>query len=146
MIKAIPAASTLDLRQRVLRPFASIEACVYDCDALDTTLHFGYFLSDLETPISILTLLENTLPYESEAAALQLRGMAVDPLYHGKGYGSLLLQHACAFAQEKERVLCCNARLTAVSFYQRNGFKTHGEVFEYPNEPRLGPHIVMVYE
>lgn len=37
-------------------------------------------------------------------------------------------------------LLWCNARLTAVGFYQRGGFETLGEPWE---EPLIGPHVAM---
>jgi len=68
--------------------------------------------------------------------------MAVLPAFQKQGIGTSLL--ACALDElkstESAALIWCNARASAVGFYQQAGFKTHGSCFEIPG---IGPHFVM---
>ena len=144
MITDIGALETLDLRQRVLRPFATREECIYACDQLPETRHRG--IRDTTTSDSILAILTMTPeapPFASSHSGLRIRGVAVDPDHKGKGYGSLLLDDLIQYVQQHQLLLWCNARLTAKPFYEKHGFTSYGDVFLYPSEPRIGDHIVM---
>jgi ribosomal protein S18 acetylase RimI-like enzyme len=50
--------------------------------------------------------------------------------FQDKGIGRQLLGHITAFAQlGGGQKLWCNARLSAVGFYQKQGFETEGTAF-----------------
>lgn len=67
--------------------------------------------------------------------------MAIDIPYQSHGLGSKLLEYADEILKkEKARNLWCNARQSAVKFYQKNRFKISSEVFQIEG---IGPHYVM---
>lgn len=45
IIKKIATAETYSVRLAVLRKGKSLESCRFDCDDLETSLHFGLYLS-----------------------------------------------------------------------------------------------------
>jgi uncharacterized protein (TIGR02453 family) len=70
-----------------------------------------------------------------------VRGMATAPQARGRGAGTAVLdalvRHAAA---EGAASLWCNARVRAISLYERAGFTVASEVFEPPD---IGPHVRM---
>lgn len=84
-------------------------------------LHFGVFVDDkLEAVVSLF----------QTGNAFQFRKFAVAPHMQGKGIGKTLLQYIIDFARAQGGLLIwCNARSTAVNFYQKAGFVTTGKTF-----------------
>ena len=77
--------------------------------------------------------------FEQETA-VRLRGMAIDPAYQGRGWGRVLVRHACRHVvAEDVELLWCNARVSAAGFYEKQGFELTGPVFL--TEPGV-PHRV----
>lgn len=77
--------------------------------------------------------------------AWQLRGMATDSDWQGKGVGARIVAHALDLARRQSpqiKVFWCNARIPARRFYEKIGWKAVGEVFEIPT---AGPHIRMAF-
>jgi len=74
--------------------------------------------------------------------AWQLRGMATDSELRGRGVGRALLLVAEKTIIERSdvRLLWCNARLDAVVFYEKQGWRSVSEVFEVST---AGPHRKM---
>jgi GNAT superfamily N-acetyltransferase len=63
-------------------------------------------------------------------ATIQLRQMAVDDFYQGKGLGSELLQYAEQVAVERNfEYLYLHARKVAVGFYKKQGYTIEGDLF-----------------
>jgi GNAT superfamily N-acetyltransferase len=137
----------LDLRHRILRAGLPIETARFEGDQGPHTTHYAAFQTNDELkptgrPICCATFMLGT--YE-EVPAWQLRGMATEEAYRGCGVGNQLLNTA-----ERElrshpvyahvRLMWCNARVPAVRFYQRNGWKGVSDVFDIPT---AGPHIQM---
>ncbi|MBC9932599.1 1-(5-phosphoribosyl)-5-[(5-phosphoribosylamino)methylideneamino]imidazole-4-carboxamide isomerase [Chitinophaga qingshengii] len=118
-IRRISADDTLQLRRDVLYPQASLEAVKVDHDA--DGLHFGVFEGgQLLTVVSLF-------PGKSEA---QFRKLATLPAAQGKGYGKAILAHLSDICRKENiKLLWCNARDTAVSFYERLGYTTRGNYF-----------------
>jgi GNAT superfamily N-acetyltransferase len=108
--------------------------------------------------------------YDGEPA-YQLRGMATRAAMVGRGLGGALLRHAVAkltrnesplvrsesplvrsegpLVQEDSRLMrpatrlfWCNARVSALQFYLRMGWRVASDFFDVPT---VGPHRVMVY-
>lgn len=76
--------------------------------------------------------------------AWQLRGMAVDEKVRESGIGRKLVEAAEKFAVASDVPrLWCNARVPAVGFYERMGWRVVSAVFEVPT---AGPHVKMVRE
>lgn len=72
----------------------------------------------------------------------QISQMVVKPGYQGQNFGSRILLFLIEQAkQEKAISLTLHARTTAVGFYQKFGFQTHGK--QFPSTTTGIPHITM---
>ena len=127
------------LRHAVLRAGQPISAAQFAGDDAADTHHFGAFGGG--AVVGCLPFLLNSLDDEP---AWQLRGMATDPAFTGRGVGSQLL----AFAEQALRserpdivLLWCNARVPAAGFYRRLGWRAVSDAFVI--DP-IGPHVKMV--
>ena len=122
-----------DLRMRVLYPGRSPERANYPGD--ETGVHIGAYLETGELS-GCASLFWN------DADTLQLRGMATNDALRGTGAGQGIVRFAEAFARDNNAVrLWCNARATAVGFYERCGWTTEGDEFDVAS---IGGHFVMV--
>jgi GNAT superfamily N-acetyltransferase len=138
-LRVITAADTLPLRNTVLRPDRPLSAAQFHGDELPTTKHFGAFHDGELVGIASLYLAE--LPERPGEAGLQLRGMATAPEVRGDGFGSALVQACESFARTSGmKLIWCNARTTAVGFYQKLGWMIVSEEFKIPD---VGPHFRM---
>lgn len=80
-------------------------------------------------------------PYQGQPG-WQVRGMAVDEGWQFRGIGRRLLGEAERRARQvRPDRLWCNARVTAIPFYQRQGWQVDSEPFDVPT---AGPHVKMV--
>lgn len=118
-IRQITAADTLQLRRDVLYPNESLEAVMVEHD--QDGWHFGvYDHGQLVTVVSLF-------PGRNSA---QFRKLATLSAAQGKGYGKAILAHlANVCKQERIKLLWCNARDTAVSFYEKLGYIKKGDYF-----------------
>lgn len=138
-IRKVEAFETLPLRQKILKPFATLPQCQYSEDSMDTTFHFALFQEGQIRGVS--TFIQEghaefpaTLPY-------RLRGMAIEKELQGRGLGKKLLVNGVDFLIARHcDLLWFNAREVAFPFYQSLGFALHGPMFELPG---IGPHKVM---
>ena len=139
-VRVITAAETWPLRLAVLRPDRPIESAQFPGDDAQTTRHFGAFREGSLLGIASLYLAE--MPEQPGLTAYQLRGMATATGARGLGLGRALV-HACiAFTREnRAELLWCNARIVALEFYRKLGFKVIGREFDIPD---VGPHFRMV--
>lgn len=128
VIERISAVQTHDLRRRVLRGDDPDAVVTLPGDDADDTVHLGA----IEGPrvVAISTWLVAPYPEAPTVRAVQLRGMATDPARVGHGLGMRLLRagHEHAAATHAE-IVWANARLSALGFYERNGFEAVGPVF-----------------
>ncbi|WP_338030853.1 GNAT family N-acetyltransferase [Cytobacillus citreus] len=70
-----------------------------------------------------------------------MRGMVTLEEFRKLGTGRLLVTFAENLIKEQGfDLLWCKARTTVQEYYNKLGFKVHGETFDYPP---IGPHIVM---
>ena len=108
------------MRQQVMYPNHTIEDVKLPHDELG--VHIGLFLfSQLVSVVSLF--------YKN--GDLQFRKFATKIDYQNKGYGTLLLQYVFKNAVENKcHTVWCNARVTAISFYEKFGMKTVGEKWE----------------
>jgi len=138
-IREIGVSETLPLRLRILRPGRPIESACFPGDDSPETRHFGAFEGGhLQGIASVFRV---KMPERPGVPAFQLRGMATAPETRGAGLGRALFKACMAYAQEKRAgLIWCNARKTAVGFYQRLGFTILGEEFEIHD---VGPHFRM---
>jgi ribosomal protein S18 acetylase RimI-like enzyme len=135
-IDKIQAEMTHGLRQRVLRPNGEIDDCVFSGDQDLETIHFGAYKDTLL--IGVASIYREQQSKTKNPLGWRIRGMATDPSVRGQGYGQLLVQACIELAKErKAEELWCNARLSAIGFYQKLGFEILGDEFELPT---IGPH------
>lgn len=117
-IKEIEASETWPLRQKVMWPGKPLEFVVLLND--DEGLHFGLY--EKETLVSVISLFING----NEG---QFRKFATDDYFQGRGYGTKLLNHLILEAKKMNlKSLKCNARMTAIEFYQRFGMKVASDI------------------
>jgi predicted GNAT family N-acyltransferase len=132
----------LDLRHRVLRAGLPKESAQFPGDDAPSTWHLAVFnsLATDASPICCASFMLNS--YE-EQSAWQLRGMATDQGFQRKGFGSGLVRCAVALivADSNVRLFWCNARVPAIAFYERHGWKVDSDEFDIPT---AGPHRKMV--
>jgi GNAT superfamily N-acetyltransferase len=83
-----------------------------------------------------------TLKFMPDSSEAQLRGMAIATQYQNQGIGRLLMDAAHDRARVSGKSLWCNARFSAIGFYERNGWVRKVELFEIPV---IGMHSVMIW-
>lgn len=139
----------LELRTRVLRPaqFEQGERARWDGDLDEGTLHYAGFGERGEV-LGCASFLE--VPWPSfldpsgkDDLTLRLRGMAIAESCRNQGLGAWFLSDMLsdlALAKSPIRVVWCNAREAARSFYERGGFEVSGEPFDLPE---IGTHCKM---
>lgn len=137
-IHEITSAETYAVRHPVLRAGRPLETCAMPGDDAEDTFHLGLF--DEDKLIGVVTFM-NASKSQFTGKQYQLRGMAVLDGYQGKGLGNLLV--AAGETRLKAagyKLLWCNARIKALNFYTRKGFKIEGEPFEI--DP-IGTHYLL---
>ena len=131
-IVELRAEETHPLRAAVLRNGTPSSELRWAADDDATTSHLGARRDG--NLIAIATWASKPFPGGDGAAAVQLRGMAVDSAHQGHGVGGQLLAAgvARAFASGATCVWA-NARDSALEFYRRHGFEVVGEGFVTPD-------------
>ncbi len=139
-IELITALQTRELRQTVLRPNQHKDDLHYPGDDDFLTRHFAVFFD--EEIIGIISIYqENSAVFPYCQSQWRIRGMAVLPEYRQQGLATKLYINSENYVLDKKgELIWCNARVSAVPFYQKLGFIIHGEEF---NLPGIGPHYVM---
>lgn len=134
------AATTQALRRRVLRAGQPEGDGPAPGDAPDA-IHVAAF--DGAEVIGAAALLPRPFPPRPGLAnVLQLRGMAVLPERRRRGVGALILAGVLGIARSRgDDLLWCNARSSALDFYEQLGLIVEGEEFTSP-ETGL-PHRLM---
>ena len=138
-IHKITAADTFVVRHPVLREDKPRESCRFEGDDLATTTHFGLFVD--HRLAGVASVFESSSLQFPEKTQFQLRGMAVLEQHRKKGFGEDLLRHAETYVKSLNgEILWFNARIVAVPFYERCGYKIVGEGFAIGD---IGQHFVM---
>lgn len=136
----ISPQDTYPLRQKMLRANGPIEECYFDGDDEDQTFHLGAFLEG--KLVSISSFYFERHPEIDAIYQFRLRGMATHPEYQKKGLSASLLKTGFPIIKQNLcSIVWCNARESAVGFYEKVGFKIQGKKFNIPN---VGPHFLMV--
>jgi len=140
----------------VLRPQLTIEEVATPDDDDPDSATFGAIDRDTGVLVGTATVLREEAPWRSDGADSfseltraqdwRLRYMATSEELRRQGIGSLVLEAALAHViagAAKEGygtvLVWCNARVGAIAFYERAGFRTRGEEWVTP----FGPHVVM---
>jgi len=139
MVRFISSQETLELRSKVLRNNLPIADCIFPTDEVKGAFHLGCFAEG--KLVSIASFFPKK--YQDRARqGYQLRGMATDKDQVGKGYGSKLIDFAVTQLNATNATyLWCNARSSAIDFYQKMGFKLASTEFEIEG---VGPHYEMI--
>ncbi|HLT69109.1 MAG TPA: GNAT family N-acetyltransferase [Acidimicrobiales bacterium] len=140
-VARVDPAVTYALRSRVLRDGAPPERARLPVDDLPDTAAFAATAAD-GTVVGTAIVYPEACPWQPDRpGAWRLRGMATDPAWRSRGVGGRVLAALLAHVADQGGALVwCNARTPARRFYQRAGFRTHGEPWE---DPEIGPHIAM---
>jgi len=142
-ILRINAADTYDIRHKMLRAGFPRETVHFPKDDDDQTFHLGAF--DGNKLVSVASFyFENHPDLIDDEYQYRLRGMATLPEYQGQGHSRALLKMAFPIIKLNQcTLLWCNARVTAIGFYQKVAFEKMGEPF---NIPQVGEHILMFHK
>jgi GNAT superfamily N-acetyltransferase len=134
MLEIRPATfeEILNLRHEVLRAGRPLESAHYPGDEAGAGAHWGAWSGgELASCVSL---------YTADGPSTQLRGAATAPQWRNQGIGEALMRAAIAAwwsDTSAPRDLWCNARVAAITLYERLGFIAEGERFEFP---QVGPH------
>jgi predicted GNAT family N-acyltransferase len=138
-VKQINASDTHEIRQRMLREGFPIEDCIFKGDEEEQTFHLGAF--EEGKLVSVASFYYDKNDTFDEPNQYRLRGMATLPDYQHRGLSRELLKMAFPLIKRNFcTLLWCNARTSAVGFYQKTGFEKVGEEFDIPT---VGPHYLM---
>jgi GNAT superfamily N-acetyltransferase len=124
----------------VLRPGEPPGRLSYPRERDPATIHVAALDATGEA-LSVGGVMSDPHPREPQPGDWRLRGMATREDARGRGLGARVF--ACCEQEVRTREghrLWCNARLGAVSFYERMGMSVEGEVFEIAG---IGPHYLM---
>lgn len=146
-IKRVAVEEIIPLRHRILRPGLSVETASFEHDDKETTVHIAaipldpYSRNACGEAICCATFVLDE--WEGQRA-YKLRGMATDTAYQGLGVGNLVLSLGEELLREEfgnDLPFWCNARIVAVPFYEKYGWKKISEEFDIPG---VGPHVKML--
>ncbi|MGF1511502.1 MAG: GNAT family N-acetyltransferase [Myxococcota bacterium] len=138
-LEVATADDVLPLRHHVLRPMQGPEAAVYPHDDDARTLHLK--IVNAQGVVAIGSVMPEGHADEP-SGGFRIRGMASVPEVRGRGFGSRILRALVSeSARLGARYAWCNARIGAVTLYQRLGFAVVSERFDLPP---IGPHYRMM--
>ncbi len=138
MIRFISSKDTLALRSTVLREGIAPDLCRFDGDEDVNTFHLGYYKDD---ELICIGSFHKQGKEGYDGIGYQLRGMATQFDYRGKGIGNQLLNFAIVYLRgRKVNYIWCNARINACRFYLGMGFEIISDEFEIAG---VGPHKIM---
>ena len=130
--RPIPIEATRPLRQAILRPHQTVE----DVAGHEPDAAFAVGVFDGEELVAV-----GFVGPDGGPGAWRVRGMATAPVARGRGAGAAVLAALVAHAREQGATrIWCNARVAALSLYERAGFVVASDEFELPE---IGPHYVM---
>jgi predicted GNAT family N-acyltransferase len=139
MVRFISSQETLPLRSKILRNNLPLESCVFDTDKVEGAFHLGCFVEN--ELVAIASFFPKNYR-DQTTLGYQLRGMATATGHLGKGYGSMLIDFAkIQLHTAKAKYVWCNARTSAIAFYQKLGFELISSEFEIAG---IGPHYEMI--
>lgn len=138
----VDAADTYDLRRYVLRRGTPTDDVNLDADRVPGTRHLAIRDGD-GVVIGTSTWTERECPRRPGVRAVQLRAMAVQDDYQGRGLGGLLVDAGIALAVELGvDVVWANARDSALAFYATKGLDAVGDGF-LTDDTEIPHHVVI---
>ena len=134
-IHAVSAEHVLPLRRSILLDNQA-DSCRFRGDDEPTTLHLAVY--EDERIIAIATVCREALPGSHSDTAWRLRGVAVEPLVRGYGFGRTLIKLCFEHARRHGgRLAWCTARESARGFYEALGFASSSPPFKLPSRGDL---------
>ena len=113
---------SLILRYHILRIPLGLTFSKDDLAKDEDDVHIGIFDKDVILGSLILT--------DTGDGTIKMRQVAVDEKYQGQGLGQKLVEYADSYARDKGyKLIHCNARDVAKSFYLKQGYKVVGDEF-----------------
>ena len=138
-VLVVDGALTRELRRAVLRPHLSLDDVLPGDDLLDA-VHVAAVEDG--RPLCTCFIYADSCPWRPGEPAWHLRQMATAAQVRGRGLGRDVVAAAEACARERgASVLWCYARAGAAAFYERCGWRRHGDVFT--DEEHTIPHVRM---
>jgi GNAT superfamily N-acetyltransferase len=144
-VEVVDADRARELRRSVLRP-GTPPGGRLPGDGIDGAVHFAA-LDDDGAVLSTCFVFPDPWPFPRPVGASagqdwHLRQMATDPGHRGRGAGAAVVNAVITFcARQPAGLLWCHARVPAIGFYERLGFRAVGAV--HPGgEPPI-PHRYM---
>ena len=138
-IKKVSSNKIRPLRHLVLRqgkPFSTTE---YIKDKEKDTFHLACLVEN--KIVTCATFYPEKTDQIKSNKPYRLRGMATLETHRRKGFGNEIIKEAIKeIKKSKGDLLWCNARIVALGFYKKIGFKTVGDTF---NIGDIGLHYVM---
>ncbi|PBK60169.1 hypothetical protein ARMSODRAFT_997720 [Armillaria solidipes] len=141
--KPITSQQTIPLRHSVLWPGENAAKVILPADELGW--HFGAFVPSRVEPIAVISLFTESVPMNpidstldrltvddpAESMATRFRKFACDPLFQGRGIGTKLLTYVFHFSRLNlhARVVWCDARVSASSWYRKRSMIPFGNSF-----------------
>jgi predicted GNAT family N-acyltransferase len=118
-IEQIRYELTWRIRHEVMYPDLPFSAIKLPADP--DGVHFGLYAGDqLTSVVSVFY----------QGRCYQFRKLATLNAAQGKGYGSMLLSYIIAYiTREGADTIWCNARVSALKFYEKFGFRQKGDYF-----------------
>lgn len=142
LVVEIQAHETHALRAAVLRANTDNKNTSYPEDSKLGTIHLGIF-NEEKNLIGTSTWVINPWQNDSDAFAIQLRGMAVATQSQSSGLGKLLIDAGVTHAKSLgAKYVWAKARDAALNFYLRNQFVAIGESFT-EGVTQLPHHLVV---
>ncbi|MBC7615305.1 MAG: GNAT family N-acetyltransferase [Pedobacter sp.] len=139
MVRFISSNKTLKLRSEILRNNIPLANCILPTDKIEGAFHLGCFVED--QLVSIASFFPKNYQGKS-TSGYQLRGMATATEFARNGYGAELIDFAISqLTATNAAYLWCNARSSAVEFYNKKGFELASTEFEIEG---VGPHYEMI--
>ena len=142
VVRTVPVDSLLDLRRRVLRANDPNARVTDQRDPLAEAIHLGGFLGP--QLVAGVSFYPAETPFTSSLPSMQLRWMAVNPIFQRQGVGSALLERAEQIVLATgARQVWANARDTSLDFYRSQGWTViEGSSYVAP-PPALLPHTAV---
>ena len=115
----------LDLRFRVLRKNQPRESAHYPgIDTDERTKFLGAFVKNKLVGCATLQV------DPKNGCKYRIRGMAVEPNCRNQGIGTKIVKKLQIIAENEGTGIWCNARIKAITMYERCGFKIVSDLFE----------------
>jgi GNAT superfamily N-acetyltransferase len=135
----------------VLRGGRADAVVTFEGDDEWETVHLAVIeesVDEAAVAVAVVTFIERECPVRPGTfPARQLRGMAVAADRQGEGLGAQLFAAGLARCRSDGAALVwANARVTAVPFYEANGMRAEGEVFDHPVGDGDLPHRTVVVD